>query len=136
MMIRKDNQEDIRHIPVHDMEFHGFGMGYPDKSLQLDLVDRENERAFQLTFRDVAAMQWQGLNLWNGGCTVYGLWPDDDPTYFRQMQQRESDQSVFLCEDDVYFSIVLALISGDELKITCREMEIRIYDFPFCEDEQ
>lgn len=128
-IIHYENQKALEEIYFHDCVYEGFAYDYPSREVRFDLVHRWMGKRYSLCFRNVVALENQGCGFWGGGNAVYHIWIDDDPAYFRRLEniQAENGENYRYSRLDQgirYISVIMQLNSGDELKLTCEAVEV------------
>ncbi len=129
MIFNFENAKAIEDIYFHDCAYEGFAYDYKQRAVRLELVHEWQKKRYSLCFQNVVALQVQGCGFWGGGNSVYYLWIDDDPAYFRalevlQAKNPENYRHSQLDQGIRYISIIMQMHSGDELKITCETVEV------------
>ena len=71
----------------------------------------------------------QSCCFWGSGNAIYDLWIDENPDYFSHLlviqEQNEGENGLSALDKGIQFlSVVIQLNSGDELRITCKSIEL------------
>lgn len=129
MIYNYENAKAIEDIYFHDCTFEGFVYDYDQREVRFAMNHDWMGKRYSLRFQNVVALQVQGCGFWGGCNAVYHLWIDDDPAYFHsleelQTQNAESYRYSQLDQGIRFISLILQTIGGDELKITCQQVEV------------
>lgn len=129
MIFNYENQKALEDIYFHDCAYRGFVYDYDKREVRLDMKHEWLGKHYHLCFRNVVALEIQGCGFWGGGNSVYYLWVDENPAYFRRLetmqeQNQENYRYSLLDQGIRYLSVIMQLCGGDELKITCETVEV------------
>lgn len=133
MKITFANQNSIDDMYFHDGKFEGLDYDYTNKSVKFKCVQGWLKKEFSFCFCQVVLIYMQSCCFWGRGNAIYDIWIDKDPTLFQHlldMQKENPNQYEFslLDTETPYISVVIQLNSGDELRITCKSIEITEID--------
>lgn len=129
MIISFKNQQAFNELYLHDSIFLNFNFDYEHRMIKISYKNHEEQKLYELTFRQVVAFQAQTCCFWGPSSRIYHAWIDEDPVYFEsllriQAENAEKYSSSNLDRGLSYISIVLQLISGDDIRITCESIQI------------
>lgn len=139
MIITFENQEDINSLYLHDNIYHGFVFDYKKRAVRMLCENHQEHKRFVLTFRQVVALQAQNCCFWGPSNHIYDIWIDENPRCYESLLQAQAENAgkygfSNLDSGISYLSIVLQLISGDDIRITCEIIEIEESDFGLSEE--
>lgn len=128
-IINYENQKALEEIYFHDCVYEGFAYDYRNREIRFDLTQVWQKKRYQLRFQNVVALEMQGCEFWSSGNAVYHIWIDDEPAYFRHLEniQAENGENYRYSRLDQgvrFISVIMQLNSGDELKITCQNLQV------------
>lgn len=129
MHVTSKNLETIDDIYVHDSDFSSFFYDYKDRRLNLALTNHHLKQTISLCFNNVIYFNMQSCCFWGPSSMVYDMWSDPSPVFFQELQKkRETNYEEFyqsyLDRDCTYISIIIKIVSGDELQVTCESVDI------------
>ena len=129
MIITYENLEKLHEINLHDGFFSGFCYDYEKRKIDLQ-IDQPNERmCYSFVFYGVVAIQMQSCCFWGPTNRVYDMWVDDEPKYYENLLALQTEKAdlysgSYLDCATSHISIVIQLISGDDLRIACEKIHV------------
>lgn len=131
MIINSKNQHEFNKLCLHDSIFSGFVYDYETQTVKLSCENHLESKHFELAFKQVVAINVQSCCFWGQSNRIYDVWIDEDPEYFEKLLhiQAENAERYSLSNLDrgaSYISVVIQLISGDDIHITCESIMVEL----------
>lgn len=131
MIITSENQHEFSKLCLHDNIYSGFVYDYETQTVKLSCENQLESKHFEFVFQQVVAINVQSCCFWGPSNRIYDVWIDEKPEYFEKLLhiQAENTERYSLSNLDrgvSYISVVIQLISGDDIHITCESIVVEL----------
>ena len=109
----------------------GFIYDYETQMVKLCCENHLENKRFEFCFQQVVAINAQSCCFWGSSNRIYDVWIDDNPEYFEKLLRIQKENAELYCLSYLdrgvsYVSIAIQLVSGDDIRITCKSIEVEV----------
>ena len=130
MQITINNKNDVEVYSFHDCDFKEMNYQYLKERIRFLLFDRYEKKIYSLCFEKVIYYDMQSFHMWmNMPTDIHGSGLCEDETFDKldnlyETQKRKWGYIQTMPRLTEYIGVTFEFVSGDELTILCKSIEI------------